>query len=166
MIEAVSRGGQRVRAFALGDAHDDVVALQTRLQDLSLATALAVEQCKALTPTAQAQWSSLAQRTLQYVSADPGTLDTVIGQGIGNELAAFSQVLQGAGCQGPVPAPPPRPAPPPPPPAPNQNGGPPEPSPWSAAEKVAVAATVIACVVGAVKLVEVFAPAPASRSSA
>lgn len=166
MIESVSFGGRRVRAFALGNAHDDVVALQTRLQDLSLQTALAVEQCKSLSPAAQAQWSSLAQRTLQYVSADPDGLDQVIGQGIGSELAAFSQVLTSAGCQGPlpmpipVPAPPPTPAPTPPPPS----GGSGAPSPWSAAEKVAAAATVIAVVVGAVKLVDVLVPAAEHRA--
>lgn len=98
---------------AAAPTHDDVVALQTRMQDAYTATALAVEACKALPSAGQAAWSDLAGRVLAWDSADPDAADYDTGQALATELNAFSGVLRAAGCTAPIPAPIPQPAPPP-----------------------------------------------------
>lgn len=104
------------RVHTVGSTRDDVVALQTRLKDLALATALAVESCKTLDAPSMAQWTGLSQRVLKFVSTEPGSIDSAArdqGLALGAELAAWGDKLRAAGCAAPIPAPLPIPAPPP-----------------------------------------------------
>lgn len=96
-------------------AHDEAVALQTRLQDLFLATELAVEACGTkFTSLQDSQWTAFSQQLLTYVSADPDTIDLAVGGTLAQELSAWSDALRAVGCTGAVPAPIPIPAPAPP----------------------------------------------------
>lgn len=98
---------------AAAPTRDDVVALQTRLEDLALATSLAVEACPALPAAQVAAWGSLAQQILSFVSGDPGVVDYAVGQQLAAQLSTVGDELRAAGCQAPIPAPIPQPAPPP-----------------------------------------------------
>lgn len=112
---AAPRPRARPRVHTVGSTRDDVVALQTRLKDLSLATALAVEACKGLSAEQQAAWATLAKSVLQFVSTDPGSINTAMrdqGLTLAAQLAAWGDTLRAAGCQAPIPAPIPLPAPP------------------------------------------------------
>ena len=120
---------QILKALGSSSTHDQAVALQTRLSDLSLATALAIEECcssfrtpatattppsgcvSKLTDLQQAQWSDLAQRILTFVSADPDTVDLALGATLSQELVGWGDILRAAGCSAPIPAPIPVPAP-------------------------------------------------------
>lgn len=131
-----------------GSAHDDVVALQTRLEDAFVATALAVEACPGLPAGAKAQWDVMASQIVQWNGADPSSADLTVGQALADQLNAFAGVLRAAGCKAPIPAPIPKP-PAPEPPAPETH-------PLAAAVKVvAVAVAVVAGAVAIVKVADV-----------
>lgn len=133
---------------AAAPTHDDIVALQTRLQDLALATALAVEACPALPAAHATAWSALAQQILRFVSADPDSADYAVGQQLAVQLSAVADELRAAGCQAPIPAPIPQPAAPPA----SEN-------PWAglafAAKAVAVAVAAVAGAVVVVKVIDI-----------
>lgn len=110
------RGGEGARRprprVTVGSTRDDVVALQTRLKDLSLATSLAVEACPAVD---QAAWGELAGRVLRFVSTDPGSINSAArdqGLALAQELAGWGDKLRAANCAAPIPAPIPVDAPP------------------------------------------------------
>jgi hypothetical protein len=127
-----------------GNAHDTAVALQTRLQDLFLATALAIEKCPGLTVADDARWSSLAIRVVAFNSEDPDGVDAAEGQALAGELAAWGDTLRAAGCAAPVPAP-----------LPTQNQPPPTPSPWPGVVKtVAFTGAAAALAFAGVRLAE------------
>jgi len=118
----------------IGTVRDDVVATQTRLEDLALATALAVEACPA-GRLDDAAWTNLSQRILAYVSADPDTVKVIDGEALAQELYSWGDKLQNAGCQRPIPAPMPVPAPPP---VPAQSPG----SEWASVAKWGLGAVI------------------------
>jgi hypothetical protein len=116
--EAYARLGLDTRpdiggGIGAGPTRDDVLALQTRLQDATTANALAVEACLGLPSSGQAAWSALAQRVLAWDSSDPSEADYAAGLALAQELNAFGDTLRAAGCTGPTPAPIPMPAQPP-----------------------------------------------------
>lgn len=139
--------------------HDDVVALQTRLKDLALATGLAVEACPALPPAQVANWATLAGIILHYVSTDPDAADYATGMQLGQELQVVGDELRAAGCQAPIPAPLPKNAPAPPSNNPFEGLG------KALAEPLKVVAVVVGVVAGAIVVVKV-ADAMKSRSAA
>ena len=143
-----------------GPTHDDVVALQTRLQDLSLATALAVEACPALPAAQRNAWTVLAGQLLTFVSADPGVVDYDLGQQLATELTNVATELQAAGCTAPIPAPVPRPAPAPPSSNPFEGLG------TAIAGPLKVLAVVVGLVAGAVVVVKVLDVVPKRRATA
>lgn len=117
----------------IGTVRDEVVAMQTRLEDLALATALAVEACHSASID-DAAWTNMSQRVLAYVSADPGTIQVSDGEALAQELYMWGNTLQASGCQRPVPAPLPVMAPPP---VPSSS------SEWSSVAKLGIGAVIV-----------------------
>jgi hypothetical protein len=104
----------RPRLHTVGSTHDDIIALQTRLKDLSLALSLVVESCRGtLDEVTVQQWGDLAGRVLKYVSEDAGliinTAQRDAGLALADELNQWPARLAALGCKpapgGPVPTP-------------------------------------------------------------
>lgn len=121
----------RPRLHTVGSTHDDIVALQTRLKDLSLQLSLLVESCKgALDEVTVQQWGELAGRVLAYVSQDAGlilnTAQRDAGLVLADELNKWPARLAALGCKPAAGVTPPTPIPvviPPPSGSPGGFGG-------------------------------------------
>lgn len=113
MTPAKRRALSGTRYAKVGASHDDVVALQTRIADLSTQIAVVVEGCKSkLDAATLVTWDELAKRMLVFASADPSTANYAIGTALLTEANGFSGRLAAAGCSNaPPPVPVPAPAP-------------------------------------------------------
>jgi hypothetical protein len=108
------------RRAVVGIAHDDVVALQTRLGDATTQLSAAVDGCANLDAATKAAWYDVAKRSVAFSSANVPILGDVsalynTGLGLQTELAGWPARLKAAGCSnvpvGPAPAPAPAPQP-------------------------------------------------------
>lgn len=108
------------RKAVVGVAHDDVVALQTRIGDATTQLSAAVDTCTSLDAATKAAWFDVAKRSVAFVSASVPMLGDVsalynTGLALQTELSGWPARLTAAGCTnvpvGPAPAPAPAPQP-------------------------------------------------------